>query len=305
MTTADNLRHAAALARAVAILRKSPEPGEAQKTALSALVDAAARRSATFRFYDQQLTVDGTPVPTTDPRLAAFTQRLAAQDVAEITIAQGAGPDELLALSLGLAADPGQGRVKERLRDAGSTRVMVVMHQYGPATTRSISAAFEKVKADQAVLTEWNRFLGQGATVEPERLLYLTPPGSVPDEGAAPEAQAEAPPPAAEPRAPRPTLSTPLPDPADVDRWLTSFEQSLKKKLRDHFGDAGWGCRVDRAALTVTAGDLQGYGSVTVALPADYLDQSAWLLAGNLLVELRKQAEAKNLLRSRSPRRRR
>ena len=37
---------------------------------------------------DGTLTLDGTTVPTTDPRLAEFTERLVAQHVAEITLPQ-------------------------------------------------------------------------------------------------------------------------------------------------------------------------------------------------------------------------
>ena len=148
----DNIHPVTALARAVALLRRSPEPGTPQKDAMRSLVAVAAERSATLRWYDNTLTLDGAVVPTTDPRLGAFTERLVAQHVAEITIAKDAGPDELLALTLGLAADPGQGRIKERLRDAGSARVMVILQQYDQRSDRSVSAAFEKVKFDQAVL---------------------------------------------------------------------------------------------------------------------------------------------------------
>ena len=230
MTTTDSLRLAAALARAVDLLRRSPEPGETQKVALRSLVALAAERSATFRFYGDTLTVDGADIPTTDPRLATFTQRLAAQQVAEITIARGAGPDELLALSLGLSAEPGHGRLKERLRDAGSTRVMVVLHQAlaNPLQTRSVSAAFEKVKMDQAVLSDWNAFLDHGAKTERERLSFWERPpleaggpagsgdhasaASTAEEqpsGGAPNAPEPAAP-AAEPPSPPPRLPQPL-----------------------------------------------------------------------------------------------
>ena len=139
MIPPEYVRHVAALARAVAILRRSPEPDRPQKEALRALVALAAERSATLRWYAGTLTVDGVVVPTDDPRLAAFAERLVAQQVAEIAIAKGAGPDELLALTLGLAAEPGEGRIKERLRDAGSSRVMVVLHQYEAHPPRSVT----------------------------------------------------------------------------------------------------------------------------------------------------------------------
>jgi hypothetical protein len=206
--TLANARYAVALARAVDLLRKSPEPGEPQKAALHALVALTAKSSATFRFYAGELTVDGWVIPIADPRLAEFAKRLADQDVAEIVIAQGAGPDELLALARGLAADSGMGRIKEKLRDAGSTRIMVVMHQplYDVHGGRSVAEAFAKVKFDQAVASQWNEFLEHGAKVESERMASWGPvvrgageaPGGV---GSAPGAAATAQPPAAVPPA--------------------------------------------------------------------------------------------------------
>jgi hypothetical protein len=316
MSTADDIRHVAALARAVALLRRSPEPGRPQKDAIRALVTNAAARSAALRYYDATLTLDGAVVPTTDPRFAAFTERLVAQNVAEVTIAKGAGPDELLALVLGLAADPGLGRIKERLRDAGSTRVMVVLHQYDQRTGRSVTAAFEKVKADQSVMEEWNRFLEQGAQAESDRMAQAKPAeleelevaggaaaSSGPPAAAGPElppAGAELPPapaagpPLTPPRAPRTSVLEEAPTP---EGWYAAFERSVKDRFRDHFGDVDWAYRIDRNAGTVSAGAPHGRSSLAVALPRDYLTQSSWLLAGKLLDELRKLAEKEGALR--------
>ncbi len=317
MSTPDNIRHVAALARAVAVLRRSPEPGKPQKDALRALVAAAAERSVTLRFYSDTLTLDGDVVPTTDPRLAAFAERLVAQHVAEVAIAQGAGPDELLALALGLAADPGQGRIKERLRDAASARVMVVLHQYDAHAARSVSAAFEKVKFDQGVLAEWNTFLEHGAKAESARVAESkpagqerrespvrpgAPPGAAPrTPPAAPAAAAELPPPPApappvSPRQPRPST---LQEASTPDGWFAAFERSLNKRFPDHFSPTDWGFRIDRAALTVRAGDRQGRSAFSVSLPQGYLEQSAWLVAGKLVDDLRQQAEREGALRKR------
>ncbi len=324
MTNPENVRHVAALARAVALLRRSPEPDKPQKDALRALVAVAAERSATLRWYADTLTLDGVVVPTDDPRLAAFAERLAAQHVAEITIAMGAGPDELLALTLGLAADPGHGRIKERLRDAGSSRVMVVLHQYGEPKPRSVTAAFEKVKADQSVLDQWNKFLEQGARAEAERVADSRPaPAEAAGSAAPPEAigspahprapsvawqyvppaAAEPLPPAEEPppmgpgqRQPRPSA---LQEAGTPESWFAAFERSVKNKFPDHFGDVDWGYRIDRAAGTVSAGDSQGRTSLSVSLPQDYLEQSSWLLAGQLLEKLRTLAEKEGAIRKR------
>jgi len=328
VTAPELTRYVAGLARAVALLQRSPDPGQPQKDALRALVDLAAGRSATFRFYGGELTLDGVAVPTGDPRLAAFAERLAAQNVAEIVIAKGAGPDELLALALGLAAEPGFGRIKERLRDAGSARVMVVLQQFDQqSSARTVSAAFEKMRYDQSVMSEWNKFLEQGTRAEAERVADAQGDGtgpSVPVGGpppadedgpftvgnleiiepdradAAPAREAELemiPPPQPSARLPRPSV---IEEASSPESWLGAFERSVKNKFPDHFGDLGdWGYRFDKATGTITAGDLQGRSSIAMSLPAGYLEQSAWLLAGKLLAELRKRAEDEGAVRKR------
>jgi hypothetical protein len=167
----DHTKYAAALARAVDLLRRSREAGDPQKAALSALVAFAAERSITLRYYDGFLTADSELIPTTDPRLAAFAAALGAQGIAELVIARGAEPIELLALATGLGGDPGHGRIRERLRDAGSLRIMVVMQQALDAAREpvSVSGAFEKVLLDEASLKEWNKFLDHGASAQSDK----------------------------------------------------------------------------------------------------------------------------------------
>ena len=315
MTAPENVRFVAALARAVDLLRRSPEPGAQQKAALRALVALAAGRSATLRYYAGVLTLDSVEIPTADPRLAAFTERLATQEVAEVAIAQGAGPDELLALAFGLASDPGEGRLKERLRDAGSSRVMVVLHQYGTQGTGSITGAFEKLKFDQAVMAEWNAFLEHGASAESDRVVGLTPPaedrasgrGAAGPPAAPGRAPTNTPAPVPPGRLPDTPASAPsrLPRPSTLDvgstpeSWFGAFERGVKKRFPDHFGDVDWGFQVDRAAATVSVGDPRSGSTFALPLPPDYLDRSAWLLAGDLLARLRTMAEKAGSLRRR------
>ena len=166
MNAVDHTKYVAALARAVDLLRRSREGGEPQKAALRALVAFAAERSITLRYYDGFLTADSELIQTTDPRLASFAAALGAQSIAELVIARGAEPIELLALATGLGGDPGHGRIRERLRDASSLRIMVIMQTQLDATREpvSVSGAFEKVALDEASLKEWNKFLNHGAT---------------------------------------------------------------------------------------------------------------------------------------------
>ncbi len=219
MTTSEHARYAAALTRTVDLLRRSNEAGEPQKAALRALVIAAAERSATIRYYDGVVTIDGDSLPTADPRLASLGERLAAHNLAEVVIARGAEANELLALAAGLAADAGHGRIKEKLRDASSTRVMVVAHQSIEPGHRpmSVSSAFAKVKLDQEVLSEWNKFLNHGATQSEtemnlgfkavqtgEMQIHIDAPPGTPASASAPDPKVPAPP--APPLSQPPTL---------------------------------------------------------------------------------------------------
>ena len=296
--------YVAGLASAVALLRRSPSPGDAQKDALRALVALAAERSATIRYYDGQLMVDTEAISTAEPRMAAFAERLEAQNLAELSIAKRAGPDELLALSLGLAANPGDGRLKERLRDAGSVRVMVVLQQHD-RRPRSISEAFEKVKFDEQVMAEWNHFVEQGILSERDRIQFDTREGARADALAAlalpsPE-QATPPPGAAGPpgdEAPSGRNSA-LDESASAAGWMAAFERAIEMRFPDHFADADWAYLLDREAGTLRAGDRAGRTSVSVTLPAGYLGQSSWLLAGRVLVELRRLAERQGAVKKR------
>ena len=301
----------AGLASAVALLRRSPEPGEEQKDALRALVALAAARSATIRWYDGELTVDCEIIATSEPRMAALAECLDAHNIAEIAVARGAGPDELLALVLGLAATAGEGRVKERLRDAGSVRVMVVLQQYD-REPRSVSEAFERVKFDDKVLAEWNTFVEQGVLSEAERVAIA--PGEVAPP-APPATTAHEAPPAKPSRPTAPPALPAIPPPRDsratprrksvletaptAEGWMAAFERAIEMRFPDHFGDADWACLLDREAGTVRAGDRAGRTSVSVTLPAGYLEQSSWLLAGKMLVELRRLAEQRGAVRPR------
>jgi hypothetical protein len=153
-----------ALARLAVVLAKSAEPEERQMAALQSFADLAARGSFALRFYEDVLRVDGHVIPTSDPRMAELAYRLAAQSVAEIAVARGAEPIELLALAKGLAEPPGSGRLKTRLRDAGSTRVMVVLAPQLDASDHALNVreAFAKLSRDEGLRAEWERFLLHG-----------------------------------------------------------------------------------------------------------------------------------------------
>ncbi len=224
------MQYAAALGHAVEMLRASQGPGEPQKEALRVLLELTDIRSATVRYYDGALAVDDLEVPPDVPEIASLIGAMRAHAVAELMVARGADPLELLALVRGLSAGAGHGKIKERLRDAQSTRIMVVMNRpYELASApreRSITQAFLKVALDEAVLDEWNKFLSTGSAIHDPHAVHIdrgstetppAPPAPPPEPAASPvtDAAADAPPaPAAaeaSPPAPPPEASPPPP----------------------------------------------------------------------------------------------
>jgi len=252
--------YAAALALAVGRLVESPQPGETQKAAIRALLGLAEQRSIILRFYDGTLTSDDDEITDEVPGAVFLRRRFALHGLQELVIARGANADEIVALVRGMAAEGGHGRLKEKLRDAGSQKVMLIVENREPASSGrrlSVSDAFAKVQADDAALAEWNRFLSHGAKQEkmvdvgvawpePEQApIARSAPIRVSAPPVPPEAEAEAPPPP--PRAPLPqppTLQAASPlavamaavarDPygADVLNRLTQLTRHLHDALK-------------------------------------------------------------------------
>jgi HEAT repeat protein len=243
----------------VVLLRASPGAGEPQKDALRSLMALTDEKSATVRCYDGALAVDDLPVSLDTPDVASLVKCLRAHAVAEIMVARSAEPAELLALVRGLSSDAGRGRIKERLRDAASTRVMVVLERpyelAGAPRSRSVTQAFLKEALDGAVLDEWNKFLSTGARAD---VHHAVPLGVDPPEDAAPppaDAAATAasvepapPPPPSPPRAgvsdpmvtsappgvPAPGRAAP-PQPATVQAF-SPLGKALANVLQDPYG---------------------------------------------------------------------
>jgi HEAT repeat protein len=223
LSTFDHAAYANALARAIALLRVSPEGGEEQQAAVRVLHEFSAAHSATVRFYEGVLTVEDQELPLDDQAFAFLASRLRVHDVVEIVVARGADPAEVVALVRGLASEAGQGRIKERLRDASSTRVMVILDQpqVGQRKAPSVSQAFAKAALDEAALAEWNRFLSSAAQASTDKqvdlgISHAAGPAQPPE--AAPPADAwaaepPAPPPVTPPTPPQPELA-PAPAPA-------------------------------------------------------------------------------------------
>jgi hypothetical protein len=236
--------YAATLAMAVGRLVESPEPGEPQKAAIRALLALAQTRSITFRFYDGILTSDDDPIHDDIPGAVFLRRRFALHGLQELLIARGALADEVVALVRGLAAEGGHGRIKEKLRDAGSQKVMLIVESREPAASErrlSVSDAFAKVREDDAALAEWNKFLSHGAKQdkvvdvgvswpEPEQAA-IARAAPIRISGAEPPPEPEPPEPPPPPPPPRP----PLPQPPTL-QVASGLAVALANVARDPYG---------------------------------------------------------------------
>jgi len=120
---------AVSFGRALQLTRAGAQVEE-RKSALSAIYALTSNASAMMRVYQGMLTVDDVGIADTLTYIPVIIERMSDHGVAEVAIAKGATPEELLALIRGLAADvPADGGVraiKLRLRDAQSQSVMVI-----------------------------------------------------------------------------------------------------------------------------------------------------------------------------------
>ena len=139
-------------------LTRTGAPVAERKAALSAVFALTSIASAMMRVYQDMLTVDDVGIPDSLPFVPGVIERMRDHGVAEIAIAKGATPVELLALIRGLASDPhadgGAQRIKMRLRDAHSTAIMVIPLVTAEADEArrgmTVTQAFEAEAIEQA-----------------------------------------------------------------------------------------------------------------------------------------------------------
>lgn len=254
--------YAASLARAVDVMRLA-DAKEQQKGALRAVVALAASSSATVRCYDGTLSVDDVGIPDSVQHVGTLTGRMAAHGIAEIAIGRGAEPGEMLALLRGLAEPAGSQSVKDKLRQARSSRIWVLLADpegVGQVGRTSVSALFEEPvaapatpgarkkahkKEDEEALAAWNDLHEEGgsqSTIQEVDLGISTEtPTETPVQAAPRPAQPEAPPPEL-PIAVNTPLGAALlavarrPNDGNVLDRLTSFAEHALQALREHQG---------------------------------------------------------------------
>ena len=121
---------ALSIARAVALLRAAPPDPTQQKAALRAVHSLTSLASAALRVYDGTLSIDDVGIAADLPSVPELVHRMRLHGLAEITIARGSPPADLMALLRALAADPEDvgdaGTVKRRLGTAAAASIVVL-----------------------------------------------------------------------------------------------------------------------------------------------------------------------------------
>jgi HEAT repeat protein len=118
---------AVSLGRALTLLRATPPDRTQQKAAVRTVHALTSLASAAVRVYDGALSIDDVGIADDLPAVPELVRRMQEHGLAEITVARGAPPADLLVLLRTLAADP------ERMFDAGT-----IKRQLGKAAAASI-----------------------------------------------------------------------------------------------------------------------------------------------------------------------
>jgi len=164
-------------------LTRAGAPVEERKAALGAVYALTSNASAMMRVYQDMLTVDDVGIPDSLPFVPAIIERLRDHGVAEVAIARGASPRELLALIRGLATSPDTGGVqaiKLRLRDAHSTAIMVIPAQLEELQPEEAEEASRGLSVQQA-FEEEERALAAARRPTPLPSHPPAPPAGVAD----------------------------------------------------------------------------------------------------------------------------
>jgi len=134
----DELKFAVLLGRLLELMQSTREITPDHRSALHALVELSAQRSATVRFRDGLLSVETVDIPDDTPFVTPLRQRLQAHGVARVQVGHGASPVDLVQLLRLLSAPaegPHPGRdLEEALRGGNVTSVSVVTSEMDSVT---------------------------------------------------------------------------------------------------------------------------------------------------------------------------
>jgi hypothetical protein len=102
----EELKFAVLLGRLLELMRTTTEISPDHRSALHALVDLSAQRSATIRLREGKLSVEAVEIPDDTPFVTPLRQRLQAHGVARLQLGHGASPVDLVQVLRLLAAAP-------------------------------------------------------------------------------------------------------------------------------------------------------------------------------------------------------
>ena len=121
---------AVSIGRALTLLRAAPADRAQQMAALRAVHALTSLASAAVRVYDGNLSIDDVGIADNLPAVPELVRRMQEHGLAEITIARGAPPADLVVLLRTLAGDPERmfdaGTVKRRLGKAAAASIVVL-----------------------------------------------------------------------------------------------------------------------------------------------------------------------------------
>lgn len=149
---------AVSFGRALALLRAAPPDPAQQKAALRAVHSLTSLASAAVRVYDGTLSIDDVGIADNLPAVPELVRRMRVHGLAEITIARGAPPSDLLVLLRALAGDPERacdaGTVKRRLGKAAAASVVVLpvqaLESASGRRAATVTQAFELAALEEA-----------------------------------------------------------------------------------------------------------------------------------------------------------
>jgi len=129
----DEIKIAVLLGRLLDLMARVPEITDDHRTALQALAELVARRSAVVVFDGTRLMAEGEEVPEATPFARTLRERLAAHHVARLMIGHGATAVDLVEVLRGLAASPPPARpaqeLEERLEAAQVASITIVSRE--------------------------------------------------------------------------------------------------------------------------------------------------------------------------------
>ena len=175
---------AVAIGRSLTLFRADPPDLEQQKASLRAVHALTSLASAAVRVYEGALSIDDVGIAPDLPAVAEIVHRMQAHGLAEVTLARGAPPADLLAFLRTLAADPecegDAGTVKRQLGAAGAASVVVLpvsaLDGVSGRRAASVTQAFEMASLE-ATAEDRQVQPPAPAEAEPETAVWAAPAG--------------------------------------------------------------------------------------------------------------------------------